>query len=137
VRLLIIALILTTTSTCFAEEWITVGYINDTNTKLETKLSSIESLTDSTVRTLVRNARTDPSNQKFGDLKPKDEFVEIVIDFDCTRPRYKPAQESIITYSGDRRLVNNEIIPTYNDLSEKSLLNAVRINACKTEGKYK
>lgn len=133
-KLLIVLVILALTTTGYAgDEWTEVDYNVDANVKFEVNQASIESISPSIVRAVVKGGRYELQSSKgnWGNIIAR----ETTTDFDCTRPRYKLLDLTPITFSGKQDVIPSPNIPTFKESAAGSLWESVRKFVCKSEGK--
>ncbi len=140
VRPLIVVAILVFANNCHAvSDWIEVARSADIfdNLTYQIKMASIETINSSTVRALTRLVKTNPNKGHFGDFPDGVIAVELIMDFDCKKQRYKTIQETRINTSGKRVQINDKGVPLYEVSPDGSLYSDAIRAACKAEGLMK
>lgn len=139
-RILFITIMIGFTSTCYAgQEW---GFISNVNNGVyEIKEISIERISSTIVRALTRFKRNgrimDTDYKSLADYPNNVRSCELVMDFDCTKSRYKIIQEVRIIEYDKRTLTNIEPVQTFEKITPGSIFDGARTFACKSEGMLK
>jgi hypothetical protein len=136
-RMIVMAamLLLAAATAATAQSWKYADESTDkaTNLRLEISEASIESIGPTTVKALTRFVRLDPGMRHWPFAEETSQ-VELAMDFDCVRPRYKLTSEARIAASG-YRLQMPEAPAFYEETEKGSLFDTARKMACKAEGK--
>jgi len=124
----------------YASSYADVGWKIVTKSKLsnsyfEVDKTSIEDITPSVVRAQTRFTRIDQGRSIRG-LQSDVITNEMLIEFDCSKIKYRLTKVTHITASGEIRPVQlQQTPPPFEDIPEGTMFNIMREFVCRTAGK--